>query len=349
MPIRLPPGGSPPPGVPKPPRVAPVRPRGAQRLAIRRSQRRRGLAEHHDEHEGHDVSSVPHLWSLTLQRVQQLNRMRAEDWADDEYPELEQLVMELLAAAERQASGEHANDPFGKEQALNALKRQARALLQSLQPPEEVREAFIALWTRLSIDDLRDQSSFARATIMNAKVRQDVMNRQVEEAVELADRLAAERRVEAIGDDEHTDARDGRGQSHGDGQSGGEGRHEGEATPGGASQALPRTLKQALKQLKKSRRTIGKEEAEHVAHLALEALRVLRDEVAPRWAPETQPWLIQTADTHVYQSVLAVIPEGTFRDTTAFEGIQRLRAGEHAFALRASEKLADALAREREP
>ena len=68
-------------------------------------------------------------------------------------------------------------------------------------------------------------------------------------------------------------------------------------------------------------------------------MRVLRDEIAPRWAPETQPWLLQTADTHVFQSVLAVIPEDQFKQTDAFGGMQRLRAGEHAFLGRAADAI----------
>jgi hypothetical protein len=297
-------------------------------------------AGHHDHHDEHDHSDPPALVALLAQRVQRLNRLHTSDWDQHAYPGLASLIDQLLETADEAARHQHPDNPYERDQLVNDVKRQARMLLQSLLPPEELRESFIELWKRLAIKDVNDFSTYARRTIMSAKVRADVMNRQVEESVDEADRIASERRVEAI----DADGNNGSGAFSEDRPA------EGEAAPAASKPAAPApekatTLKQTLRLLKKKRRDIGRHDAEEVAVKALDAMRVLRDEVAPRWAPEAQPWLLNTADNHVYQSVLAVIPAELFRETTAFDGIQRLRAGEHAFSPRASEKLAEAVKR----
>ena len=78
---------------------------------------------------------------------------------------------------------------------------------------------------------------------------------------------------------------------------------------------------------------------------ALETMRLMREEVAPKWAPEQQPWLLQEADRQVYDILLAVIPEELFKETAAWQEIQDLRAGHAVFTLRAADKLIEGAAR----
>ncbi len=303
---------------------------------------------HHDEP---DLLDQAALLAVLAQSVRRLNTLPAGQWSGEDLADLASLVEELMEAAEREAELAHKGNPYEKQNALNQARMRLRMLLQTLQPPAEMQEALTRLWDSLRLTDLSAVSTFARKTLMNSKVRQDVMNRQIEESVDEADDLAAKRRVQAI-------SRDG-GRRQG-AESEADERHEGDPArdssassagghprPGATQDAAarPPTLKYLLRTLKKKRRDIGKNDAEQVAALAFDTMRVLRDEIAPRWAPETQPWMLNTADNHIFQSVLGVIPEALFKETNAYDGIQNLRSGEHAFGLRAAERIVDGAAK----
>ncbi len=265
--------------------------------------------------------------------VQGINKRQSGTFSSDDYRELERLAEQLIAAQHAIAAETHPDDPYAQQHLLEITKMQLRMLLQSLQPPPELMELFQSLWSKVRSTQPHD--SFARRTLMNTKVRKDVMNRQVEEAVDEADREATHRRVEAI-------ARDGGGEQ-GEPQEAptGEAQEEAKGEPTPETPRPSHTLKHTLKLLRKKRRSLQPLDAEDAAQKALDAMRVLRDEIAPRWAPETQPWLLNTADTHVYQTVLAVVPEELLQETNAYQGIQNLRAGEHAFAFRADARIGD--------
>jgi len=282
------------------------------------------------------------LLSRLASHVRQLNTMPADAWGASDVRDLEAVITAALGRAERDAELAHHGNPFEKQQALNGARLRMRMLVQTLQPPTELTEVLRLLWQRLRAPDASDLSSFARRTILNSKTRQDVMNRQIEESVDEADERAAARRVQAV------DAEAQRRGSRGEGaESDSESQRDSGSRTGLASATgePPPTLKLMLRTLKKKRRAIGQQDAEQVAALAFDAMRVLRDEIAPRWSPETQPWMLNTADTHIFQSVLGVIPEALFKETNAYEGMQSLRAGEHAFGLRAADFIADAAAR----
>jgi hypothetical protein len=319
-----------------------VRPTSTARPAslprLRRSHVRGGaqLLEHHEDLEHQDP---PALLALLAERVRRLNKLAVSDWSGDDYDEVEWLAELILRVTEQQADEQHKGNPFEQKNALNNARLQLRTLLQSLQPPDELIELFSLLWQKLRPVDISEQSSFVRRTIMNAKVRQDVMNRQVEVAVDEADEVASRRRVEAITRD------GGRRQGQPESSDATSETPQPQAAAEAAAAAPAPTLKRALRQLRKKRREIGRDDAEQLSSMAFDIMRTLREEIAPRWAPETQPWLLNTADNHIYQSVLAVIPEALFRETNAFEGIQSLRAGEHAFGLRAAAQLGEAVGR----
>jgi hypothetical protein len=291
-----------------------MRPPTPQRARHRR--RVGGKSQHpEDHHEGELEPALPILGQMAA-RVQTLNRRSTGDWSSDDYRELERLAEQLLAAQEAIGKEQHANNPHAQQQLVEIGKMQLRMLLQSLQPPPELLDLFTKLWARCRSSGPRD--GFARQTLMNASVRRDVLNRQVEEAVDEADEEATLRRVEAI-----------------DADTGGGGSQPESPPQEPEAKAPANTLKKTLKLLRKKRRDLSPPDVEDVATKALDVMRVMRDEIAPRWAPETQPWLLNTADTHVYQTVLAVIPEDLFKQSNAFQGIQNLRAGEHAFTFRA--------------
>ncbi len=285
------------------------------------------------KHEGRDAAELLPRFS---QKVQQLNRRPAGDWDIDDYYELERLGEALLASAEHEAERDHPQNPHAQSHAVALAKMQLRILLQTLQPPAELIDVFAGLWERCQGDDPNEYSTFVKRTIMNARVRSDVMNRQLEEAVDEADRLATQRRRERvlpIDADEHHDGQQAEEQGQTDEE---------------AQAPLPDancSLKHSLRLLKRRRRPISSSEAEEVAGKALATMRALRETVAPRWAPETQPWLLNNADNHVFHSVLAVVPEDLFRETCAFDGIQSLRSGQHAFGVRAESQLQQAAAR----
>ena len=78
---------------------------------------------------------------------------------------------------------------------------------------------------------------------------------------------------------------------------------------------------------------------------ALETMKVLREEIAPQWAPEQQPWLMQEADKQVFSILLATADKSILEETQAWEQIQDLRKGNAVFTLRAADKLTEAAAR----
>jgi hypothetical protein len=78
---------------------------------------------------------------------------------------------------------------------------------------------------------------------------------------------------------------------------------------------------------------------------ALLTMRAIREEIAPRWAPEHQPWLMQEADRQVYDILLATAEKEMLQETQSWDEIQNLRAGNAVFTLRAADKLTEATAR----
>ncbi len=315
MAIHVPPSG-------RPPRI------GAPQGASLGRRPRRGREAHGVQHEAHEHELHESDASLAglAGKVRALNDKPPGEWTTDDYRELERLVELLLAQTEALSRKQDSANAHALAQAVEQTKLQLRMLLQTLQPPPELLDQFMGLWTRVRGAPNFDVSTFVRRTLMNARVRNDVMNQKMEESVDEADRLATERRVKAI-------SRDDRGQGQPD------------TPPEDGEPDKRRSLKLTLRQLKKKRRTIGVAEAGDVAGKALETMRMLREQVVPRWAPETQPWLLQTADTHVFSTVLAVIPEELFRETAAYQGMQNLRAGEHAFAGRAASRIEQGAAR----
>ena len=103
------------------------------------------------------------------------------------------------------------------------------------------------------------------------------------------------------------------------------------------------TFKQSAKNLKRSKQPMTPEGVEDLSQKGLETMQSLREEIAPRWAPTQQPWLLNQADNEVYHTCLASVPKELFESTEAFQGMQQLRRGEAAFSARAADATTEAL------
>ncbi len=270
-------------------------------------------------------------------QVQQLDRASAGQWSAAAVDQLYRLAGEALTLAEKAALAALPDNPFGQAQQVEALRSQLHQLLVSLNPPPEIvaSPAFYELMEQLRPRTGKpEESDFSRQSQMKGKVRADVLNRQVHDAVTDADRRAAKQRVQRLSE-------------------------------AGANQTTvehaARTLAQLARALKKKTRKKLKpgeldevedsapvataEEIKELADAALEVMKTLREELAPKWAPAQQPWFINAADNEVYAIILAVVPKELFAETEAWGEMQNLRAGQEVFSLRAADKTAEALRR----
>lgn len=268
-----------------------------------------------------------------------LARIKAAAWTVREINALRNLLDRAIAEAEARAELIGVNNPYAKQQALENVLGQLRKIMAALEPPPEIAESeeFQALMKKLGPDlPDRNTSDFSRRSIMSKKVRSDVLNRQVNEAVRLADKRAARQRADRMA---------AAGASVEEIQS-----------AAATLQQLARMLKKRRKKKKKKKRSVEEpdevaeagseyeltvEDAEELATMGLELMRTLRDELAPAWSPEHQPWMVNAADNEVYAIILAAIPKELFEETQAFGKMQDLRAGQEVFTLRAADKLSD--------
>jgi len=261
---------------------------------------------------------------------------RAEDISSGDVAALARLADEALKEAEKEAAAHNPDNPFAQYQALEAARAQMRAMLQAVHLPEELASSFdyIKLLKDLSPKDARgEENEYRRRTAMQGKVRAGVLERQVHESIEQADKAATLKRTAAA---------------------------QKAAADQVSTQVAQKSFLKAVKDMRKKKRAqqaevslddtqaapvVSRGDAEELAEMALETMRTLREEVAPRWAPSQQPWLLNAADKEVFETCLAVIPKELFEETAAFAGIQDLRRGQGAFTTRAADKAQDAVRR----
>ena len=283
-----------------------------------------------------------------VKKVQRLAQGKASAWTPHTVKELTKLVAQVLEQLRKQAAAADPSNPFAQHQALENVRAMMRQLMLTLNPPQEVVDNpdFQEL-----MDTLRPKAAklhktgFERETLMKGQVRADVLNQQVADAVHKADRLAIDKRVAHVR------------------QTGGD-----RVAVENASKsllALARVIQRRRKKRKKKAGGSGEtveaaaiaaeeeimtaEEAELLAGLALDVMRTLREEIAPRWAPDKQPWLLNAADNEVYNILLAVADKELFEETEAFGDMQNLRAGQEVFTLRAADKVGEAVSRDKQP
>ena len=211
-------------------------------------------------------------------------------------------------------------------------------IFATIEPPPEIAESeeFLALQDllfpqRRSHEQART-TGFEKESKISGKMRLDILNRQVGEAVRKAMQRVAQKRVDSARQAEADNI----------------------ALTNAAMNLQVRVRELAKKQRKRKKQAAGDpdaveeplittEEAEELMQLGLEAMQVLREEIAPDWAPDMQPWFLQNADSEVYSILLSVIPEELFQQTQAYQGMQDLRKGEQVFRPRAELAIEDAL------
>jgi hypothetical protein len=270
-------------------------------------------------------------------KAQQLGQATAGLWTESVVQQLLRLAAEAVAQAERAAQLTDPSNPFAQAQVVESLRAQLRQIALTLNPPQEVvtTPAFQQLMDSLRPRGAKAQETgFDRETMMKGKTRADVLNRQVHESVNEADRATAKQRVARL-------------------------THAG-ADPASIERAQ-KTLAQLSRLMRKRHKKkaqvdengnvtevtepLTQAEVEELANAALELMRTLREEFAPKWAPAQQPWFLNAADNEVYSIILAVAPKELFAETEAWGRMQELRSGEEVFTLRAADKLADAVRR----
>jgi hypothetical protein len=233
------------------------------------------------------------------------------------------------------------NNSWAHEHAVEAMRGHLREIAAGLDPPPEALESadHKSLMDMLNPAMKRhSDAGYTEEAILKGAVRADVLNRQVSEAVANADKSVTARRIEAA-------------------------RHAGldAVAVSSATKSLLTMIRLVKKRRKKKAKSVDneiddvaetsestavtKEEAEELSSMALDIMRTLREEYAPRWAPAQQPWFLNAADQEVYNILLSVVPEGLFQETQSYGEMQNLRAGNEVFTLRAADKIGEAVKR----
>ncbi|MBI5511683.1 MAG: hypothetical protein HY903_23245 [Deltaproteobacteria bacterium] len=273
--------------------------------------------------------------------TQRLAKAAATSFTPSIARQLESLARSVLRDAERQAYRLDPNNTYVHDQMVETARSQMRQLAAAMNPPGEILESadFQKLLETLhpAAKKLHEEG-YTNEALIRGSVRGDMMNRQVQEAVTEADKSATERRVDSARRS-NLDV----------------------AAIANATRTLmgmARLIKRRTKKKKVSDSDevsettetvdsgeVTREEAEELCGKALDVMRVLREEFAPRWAPAQQPWFVNAADQEVYSILLSVVPEELFKQTQAFEDMQELRSGDQVFTLRAADKLGEAVKR----
>ncbi|MEZ4271590.1 MAG: hypothetical protein R3C68_09210 [Myxococcota bacterium] len=244
-------------------------------------------------------------------------------------------------AIEETAARIKAMDPrntYALDQAVENLKNQIRHMLETLNPPPEIIESpeFRELMEFLqpSSGQHQGQSTFSRGSGMHGRMKSAVMIQKVTEALAAASKMVKQAALQA--------------QKSGDSQTNASMQHFSNLSMMQMARYLRRKLRK--RKVDENGQPILEETDEDIllrsememfcAHAAA-TMRAMREEIAPRWAPEQQPWLIQESDRQVYDILLAVVPEALFKETEYYQEIQDLRSGQAVFTLRAADRLTE--------
>lgn len=275
-------------------------------------------------------------------------KLKGSGWGRDRVSSVMKLVMKALARAAKDARVADVRNEYAIEQAVEMTRDRLAMMMEKINPPSELAESedFLELLELLKPPaQQREQSSFHKGSALKGDVKKDVLRQQVAQAVKDASKLAG-KKLEV--------------------------RTQNNAN---LSQFSQMSLDQMARMIQRMRRKKTKKkgevdengeivetsdvdeaaEAEETRQLqammemfsakALETMRSIRDDIAPKWAPEQQPWLIAEADRMVYDILLATVPEDLLAETQIWQEIQDLREGQAVFTLRAANKLTEAASR----
>ncbi len=269
-----------------------------------------------------EQESEANAFKSFAQKAQSLKEAKGNQWSPKDVKQLSKLADASVNQAKSKAAEMMPNNPYAVEQAQEAAIDNMSGLFNTLHPPPHIAESaeFQALMKKFKPREekkvtMPEDSNFVRSDTLPPKIREDILNRQAEESVDEADKFATGRR--------RTKLRESLGREP-----------EGDECM---------TFKQSAKTLKRGKRPITPEGVEDLAQKGLETMQALREEIAPRWAPSQQPWLLNRADNEVYHTCLASVPKELFEGSAAYQGMQELRRGEEAFSLRAADATTQAL------
>ncbi len=271
-------------------------------------------------------------------------------WSKAMLSNLQKAMYATMKKATQDVAALDRLDDYAIQQAAHLVRKQLRKMFQELNPPPEVMdsEEYQMLLALLFPETHGENSGFKKGKSgMRGKVKGEVQQRQIGEAIEKLSRRAASKDKSQLSSD-----------------------------LGGMAQfskmSLEHMARMLRRRIKKSKSKVGVDEDGNIAldgiediedpealheakelqallnlfnEKALETMRLIREEIAPTWAPESQPWLVQSADRAVYDIVLAVIPKELFEETAAYQELQDLRRGQGVFTLRAADKLTEATRR----
>ena len=293
--------------------------------------------EHAQEHEETGLQEL-------ARKVQKVHQAQGTRWTKTMVKDLSKTLRALLNQAELRAAARDPGNRFAIIQAREGARQAAKQLLETLQPPAEILDSpdFEEMMELLRPPGLKRQpSSFAKGSMAQGAPKSEIALGRVAESIEQADKLV-------------------RGAECKMGNNAKQQKNLQQFSQMAFAQ-MARYLRRKHKALKK-KRAGNVEDPDEIAELeeeedlfrhemeifmarARNAMLAIREEIAPRWAPDQQPWLINEADKQVYDIVLASIPEELYQDTQAWGDIQDLRAGHEVFSLRAQDKLEEAAAR----
>ncbi len=286
--------------------------------------------------------------SEVSRQIREMAQTKHGKWNKGMIRNLQKATQNVIKKSVSEAAALNRLDEYAVMSASTTVRNQIRKMISHLNPPPEILEGaeFQELMEMIWPSAVkREKNAFKRGSAMRGQVKSEMMQQQVKSALDKASRQAGKKSLANM--------------------------QMGSGNLGGFSQMAFEQMARALKRAMKKKKAkfdengnlaideaAGLSEAEELEALrelqemmqifnsrALETMKSIREEFAPKWAPEQQPWLTQEADRQVYEIILAVIPKELFEETAAFQEIQDLRKGQHVFTLRAADKLTEAARR----
>lgn len=283
-----------------------------------------------------------------MNQIEELRALPQEKWTASRIRKLIATVALVIKEKREILASLNRADEYAIEQGTQAVLMQLRQAIHTLNPPAEMqeKEEFQELLELLLPPSMRRtaQSEFKRGSASRGQVKTAVSQQLLQQALQEASQKAGQKLL----------------------QQGAEtGLTQGHAQFSRMSlEQMSRFIKRKLKQLKKGKiinedgelEDMTEEEKERerkelqelmelFSFKALETMRSVREEIAPRWVPERQPWLIRQADQQVFDILLATADRELLEETQSWDEIQNLREGNAVFTLRAADKLTEAAAR----
>ena len=291
------------------------------------------------------VTQDDDLFQQVNHRVQKLRETPPSMWTRPMLRKLAETIGKLIELRKSLARKIDSKNSYAIDQAANAVRQQVRQLVNSLNPPPEIAESadfqhiIEQLWPKSM---QRQGSEYERGSGMRGTIKEAVQIKLVRDAIEKATKQVARR---GIGEQMSAQPHLAQFARLGLEQMSRQIRRKLKALKRGKVVNEDGELEEMSDEERRERRREIQELMELFSQAALDTMKEIRTEVAPKWAPEQQQWLIAHADKQVYDILLATAEEAMLAETQAWDEIQDLRSGQAVFTLRAADKLTEAAAR----